>query len=122
MYCPNCGKEIPEGAKFCPDCGHGAGASGDVSASAALMFNKKSEGLALILSLLIPGLGHIYVGQTNRGVMILIGFIVCAILGAFLFVPWIGNLVLWIYGMYDSYKLTDEYNRYLLEHNGQPPW
>lgn len=21
MYCPNCGKELLEGAKFCPDCG-----------------------------------------------------------------------------------------------------
>lgn len=21
MYCPNCGKELPEGSKFCPECG-----------------------------------------------------------------------------------------------------
>ncbi len=22
MYCPNCGKEIPEGYRFCPECGY----------------------------------------------------------------------------------------------------
>lgn len=27
MYCKNCGKEIAEGAKFCPDCGASTGAA-----------------------------------------------------------------------------------------------
>ena len=22
MYCPNCGKEIPDESKFCPECGY----------------------------------------------------------------------------------------------------
>ena len=26
MYCPNCGKQIPEGSKFCPECGMTLGA------------------------------------------------------------------------------------------------
>ena len=25
MYCPNCGKECPEGSNFCPSCGMGIG-------------------------------------------------------------------------------------------------
>ena len=25
MYCPNCGKELPEGSRFCPSCGSATG-------------------------------------------------------------------------------------------------
>ena len=133
MYCPNCGKDIPDGGKYCPDCGYdvssgapipSGGGSGytNTNMNAAMMMNKKSEGLTLILSLLITGLGHIYVGQTNKGIALLIAAILCWILGAFLLFPFIIVVILWIYGMYDSYKLAQEYNRFLLDHNGQPPW
>ncbi len=33
MYCKNCGKEIPEGAKFCPACGTATGAAQKQTAS-----------------------------------------------------------------------------------------
>ncbi len=139
MYCPNCGKDIPDGGKFCPDCGFdvssgapapSGGGSGytntntntNTNVNAAMMMNKKSEGLTLILSLLITGLGHIYIGQTSKGVGLLVAIIICWILTAFLLFPGILVLILWIYGMYDSYKLAKEYNQYLLAHNGQPPW
>lgn len=130
MYCQNCGKEIPEGGRFCPECGFatpngptGSGVpSGCADASSMMMFNKKSEGLALILSLLITGLGHIYAGKTDKGIALLIAQVVCLVVGMFLLVPWVISLVLWIYGMYDSYVITKEYNEYLLAHNGQKPW
>lgn len=125
MYCQNCGKEIPDGAKFCPECGHSStsgAAPGGMDANTAVMFNKKSEGLALILSLLITGLGQIYVGQTTRGIWMLVGAIILWVLTAALLFPGIILVVLWIYGMYDAYKLANDYNHYLLDHNGQPPW
>ena len=81
---------------------------------ASIMVNKKSEALALILSLLIPGLGQIYNGQVSKGAMMIVAAIVCAVL-IFVFFP-IGILyiVLWIYAMYDAFKDAKEYNQYLL--------
>lgn len=133
MYCPNCGKIIPDGGRYCPDCGFDVSAGSPVSRSegsgytntnlnAAMMMNKKSEGLTLLLSFLITGLGHIYVGQTSKGVALLVAAILCWGLGLLFLFPFVIVFILWIYGMYDSYKLAQEYNRALLENNGQPPW
>lgn len=126
MYCSNCGVEIPDGSKFCPERGASVAggaprqSSGPIDSSAALLFNKKSEALALILSLLIPGLGQIYNGQTAKGVVMVVAAIIVAIIGVMLIIPLIVYIVLWIYGMYDAYTTAKEYNRYLLDHNGQP--
>ncbi|MDO5861997.1 MAG: zinc ribbon domain-containing protein [Thermoplasmata archaeon] len=150
MYCSSCGKEIPEGAKFCPECGaqSGSGAgSGGVDANTAIMFNKKSEGLALILSLILPGLGQMYVGRFARGAVMLavsillgigayVGLIAFAgaadghsnpdsmVLGllAFMCLMGLAYLVLWFYAMYDAYTQAKEYNQHLLDHGGQKPW
>lgn len=128
MYCQNCGSQLPDSAKFCDRCGAKVGTDMERSNSnteynmASIMVNKKSEALALILSLLIPGLGQIYNGQVSKGAMMIVAAIVCAVL-TFVFFP-IGILyiVLWIYAMYDAFKDAKEYNQYLLSHNGNPPW
>ena len=128
MYCQNCGSQLPDSAKFCDRCGAKVGMDTERSNSnteynmASIMVNKKSEALALILSLLIPGLGQIYNGQVSKGAMMIVAAIVCAVL-IFVFFP-IGILyiVLWIYAMYDAFKDAKEYNQYLLSHNGNPPW
>ena len=128
MYCQNCGSQLPDSAKFCDRCGAKVGTDTERSNSnieynmASIMVNKKSEALALILSLLIPGLGQIYNGQVSKGAMMIVAAIVCAVL-IFVFFP-IGILyiVLWIYAMYDAFKDAKEYNQYLLSHNGNPPW
>lgn len=121
--------EVPVGSKFCPECGAAIGGGGGprqiggtIDSSAALLFNKKSEALALTLSLLIPGLGQIYNGQTTKGIIMLVAAILVAIVGVLLIIPLIVYVVLWIYGMYDAYTTAKEYNKYLLDHNGQPPW
>ena len=128
MYCQNCGSQLPDSAKFCDRCGAKVGTdteriNGNTEYNmASIMVNKKSEALALILSLLIPGLGQIYNGQVSKGAMMIVAAIVCAVL-IFVFFP-IGILyiVLWIYAMYDAFKDAKEYNQYLLSHNGNPPW
>ena len=128
MCCQNCGSQLPDSAKFCDRCGAKVGTDTERSNSnieynmASIMVNKKSEALALILSLLIPGLGQIYNGQVSKGAMMIVAAIVCAVL-IFVFFP-IGILyiVLWIYAMYDAFKDAKEYNQYLLSHNGNPPW
>lgn len=89
-YCSNCGDEIDYNAEICPKCG-----VRQMSRSAS---SEKNEVLALVLSFLLPGLGHIYLGLTRKGLTLLI----IAIVGAFLlFIPYI---IAWVYGMYDSYQ------------------
>ncbi len=86
------------------------------------MINKKSEGLALILSFLIPGLGQIYVGKSSAGALMIVAAVILGMTTALLILPGIIYIALWIYGMYNAYVEAKEYNRYLLDHNGNPPW
>lgn len=127
MYCQNCGAQLPDSATYCDRCGnrvgeHSGGARGLDNQMASIMVNKKSEALALILSLIIPGLGQIYIGQSIRGILMFVMIFIIAILTMFFVLFGILYIVLWLYAMYDAFKGAKEYNRYLLEHNGQPPW
>ena len=56
----------------------------------------KNPVLAMVLSLIIPGLGQIYLGKTKRGLIIL--------LTCWLIVPW-------IYGIIDAYQTAKEINK-----------
>ena len=89
-YCSNCGSEIDFKAEICPKCG--------VRQTSAGTSSDKNEILALILSFILPGLGHFYLGLPKKGAILL----VLAIIGVFLFVfPY---LIVLVYTMYDAYK------------------
>ncbi|MDP2666042.1 MAG: hypothetical protein Q8P05_00895 [Candidatus Diapherotrites archaeon] len=60
--------------------------------------------VAVIASFILPGLGHFTKGQFTKGILILIA----GILSAFLMLLLIGFIlypIVWIYGMYDAYKI-----------------
>jgi TM2 domain-containing membrane protein YozV len=62
----------------------------------------KSPGIALVLSLLLPGVGQMYNGQVGKGIAFLIGYIVTI----FIFLFWI----VWIWAMIDAYTTAKEMN------------
>ena len=65
---------------------------------------RKDPTLACLLNLLLLGTGHIYLGQTGKGVLILaIGIV----LGMFV---WIAAVPLIIWAMYDAYKTAKKMN------------
>ena len=72
----------------------------------------KSPGIALLLSLLIPGVGQMYNSQVAKGILMLIGWIL-------LWFVWLG-WVIWIWAMIDAYQeakhLNYEFNRRLARH------
>lgn len=88
-FCKQCGKEIPEGARFCPYCGADQGAYVPPPPQAGL--ETKNSGLAAVLALVLGffgiwGVGHIYVGKIGKGIALLIlGIILQWVIGFFVF-------------------------------------
>ena len=68
-YCPYCGAQIEYKYSVCPSCGKPQPPIEGVMA--AQIRSKKNPWLAFILSLLVTGVGQIYVGRTLRGIAFL---------------------------------------------------
>ncbi|MEJ2625738.1 MAG: GYF domain-containing protein [Pseudolabrys sp.] len=62
----------------------------------------KSPGIALLLSLLICGVGQMYNGQVGKGILMLVG----CILAWFILLGWI----VWIWSMVDAYQTAKKMN------------
>jgi len=110
MFCYNCGNEIPDSAKFCPKCGAKLKDEVDkrnidngFNSQNRNEFKQSFKGrdiyryekrelknpwIALILSLLIVGLGQIYNGEVKKGLEMLVAAILSGLLslGTFWFV------------------------------------
>lgn len=72
-------------------------------------FGPKSPGVALILSLLICGVGQIYNGQIAKGILMFIGLIVMIGTGVFIF-PIFLAVAIWIWSMVDAYHQAKAIN------------
>lgn len=82
---------------------------------------RKEPAIAVLISFFIPGVGHLYAGDTNTGVLLLaiyLGILIFdfilafTIIGILLFVLTIpASLIVWIYAMVDSYGKATAYNR-----------
>ncbi|MCG7840960.1 MAG: hypothetical protein MIO87_03505 [Methanomassiliicoccales archaeon] len=137
-YCSKCGNQIREGGSFCDRCGapSAAGYAGlhqesanpyDHSVTYTWAVDRKEPIIAVILSLLLPGLGQIYVGRVMRGIIIIIlmSLVGLAIVpGLFLvnmdnhfgFVWWsvtaiVVYLVFFVIQVVDAYRCAEEHNR-----------
>jgi TM2 domain-containing membrane protein YozV len=106
-YCFNCGHEIGGNLKFCPQCGQDL--SGKVANRNASP-NQKSTLLAVILSVLLPGLGQIYLGLDHKGAIFLIAYIISAIL-ILLLIGFILCPVLWIWALVDTIMSANAINK-----------
>jgi TM2 domain-containing membrane protein YozV len=78
---------------------------------AQLMTVRKNEAISVILTIILAGLGHLYLGKIKRGLLFLVITIILFAIGAFLlFIP---TLIWYLYCIYDSYNLTKKYNETL---------
>lgn len=73
MFCKNCGKEIEDGVKFCPECGQQL--DGEVRTKQVVIVKKerepKSQFVAIVLCLLfgLVGFHDFYLGKNGAGVL-----------------------------------------------------
>ena len=93
-YCTNCGSEINFKAELCPNCGVRQTSS---------VSSEKNVWVAVLLSLLIVGLGHFYLGLPKKGALLLIITVISWALIAVAIGIVLYPLVL-IYGIYDVYQ------------------
>ncbi len=122
MFCSNCGHEMKPDEGACEICGTKAGhtpQTGNPNPSNYKM-NIKSEVLAILISVLLPGLGILYAGQA-KGVIYFFGFVIFSVIMFFLPLGFIFVFLGWLFLIYKSYETARNYNRYLMT-NGHPPW
>lgn len=128
-------KQLDEGSDFCSNCGTKINPSAESSYEQQnqnsgnnnqqstqsyttyeqpnIVRNEKNAGLAAVLSFLIIGLGQIYNGEIAKGLILLIVSYLCIAL-AFLIVPLIVGIILWIYAIYDAYDTAKKINEGLI--------
>ena len=116
MFCPKCGKQIEVTDQFCPSCGCSiSNASAQDFAPTRVSAPTKNVAVALILSVIIPGLGQIYCGKVLKGILFLV-------ISVFFLVGFsLIGLVIWIFNIYDTYKTVQTYNESIYR-TGNPPW
>ena len=113
VICGSCGTLLDRSWVTCPTCG--------ARASAPALRSRKSKWAAAVLAALVPGLGHIYLGQYAKGALYLAGAggltflgldLDLTVIGAALGVPMeMGALGLWAHGIWSAYhtaKLMEE--------------
>ncbi len=98
------GEEIGEErkTKYCPKCGVRV-------KEAPTYIEKKSTGIAAVLSFVFVGLGQIYNGQIGKGIMFMIIGIIL-VLTMFILIGFILYPLFWIYNIYDTYSTAEKIN------------
>ena len=97
-YCTNCASEIDVNAVICPNCG-----------VRVANLEEKSVGVAALLSIIFPGLGHLYVGLNNKCLTFIIAYIVSAIL-CVIIIGIVLVIIVWIWALVDIIKSTEAIN------------
>lgn len=70
----------------------------------------RNPGIAAVLSFFWTGVGQIYNGEIVKGIMlILIQMVNVALM--FILIGFITYPIVWIWGMYDAYKVAERMNR-----------
>lgn len=67
--------------------------------------SEKNPTIALVLSILLAGLGHIYIGDTKKGLIFIVAIIIVGIALSMIGMPWIA-WVISLYAAYDVYQIT----------------
>lgn len=103
-FCPHCGTMIPYGEAYCPACGEPQPPLEGVRRRPV-----KKTWVAVLLSLLVTGLGHLYLGRWRRGLALLGVTLAMGVVASLYFtydqVMYVG-LFFALFAAYDAYSLS----------------
>ncbi|MBQ6099708.1 zinc ribbon domain-containing protein [Methanobrevibacter sp.] len=111
-YCSNCGFELNGDFKFCPNCGYDLKnrvVNNNANRNVVNAYEEKNIVLAIILSVIFPGLGQFYLNLNHKGIIFLIGYIVSAFL-VFFVIGFLLVFVIWIWALVDTIQSTNALN------------
>jgi len=115
MYCEKCGQELKPNTKFCGQCGVDVNSlsveniqqprelSGAIGSDKKVYAEQKKPVVALILSLLIVGVGQFYNGDIKKGGIMLIVAIATGVFSA-----WVLWVVVSLWSAYDAYNVATQ--------------
>ncbi len=109
-FCYNCGAKLSCNFKFCPECGQNLRSDIIKTKTTQASSKEKSTLLAVILSVLLPGLGQIYLGLDNKGAIFLIGYVISAIL-ILLIIGFLLVIIIWVWALIDTIISANALNR-----------
>ena len=123
-FCPNCGSQVRDGVKFCDKCGtqmpavannqnNSNNSNLNVANYMAYKSSEKSMGVAILISFFLTGLGIVYAGNVEKGLIFFIGTFLTNLICLFIFPPvifYIIALILWIAGLILTYNEVNEAN------------
>ncbi|MBR4447270.1 zinc ribbon domain-containing protein [Methanobrevibacter sp.] len=109
-FCYNCGAKLTGDFKFCPECGQDLKAKVTKSNRTVTSSEEKNVLLAVILSVILPGLGQIYLGLDNKGAIFLIAYVISAIL-ILILIGLLLCVIIWIWALIDTIISANSINK-----------
>ena len=119
MFCVKCGAEIEESHEFCPKCGNKKNES---KTKFERPIEWKSVPLAIVLSFILSGLGHLYIEQIKKGIIFVGIGLALWIFSIFEVFALLASIPFWGWVIYDSYKQVKLYNKFVEENGKKPEW
>jgi len=145
IFCINCGKKNPQGAKFCGGCGSSTNSpppnspppnSPPPNSPPPNNYNQyqrpmqwKNESTVLLITVIFGifgygGIGHIYLGKIGKGIVLLIVgtiLLVISVILLFMMMPFV--IVLWIFAIWVVFNARSDCRKYneTMERTGRPP-
>ncbi len=108
-FCSVCGYKINPNVKICTNCGSKIDAMAKVCVHCGAEVIQKKPIVALILSMIFPGLGQFYNNQNHKAITIIIGNVISVIF-FLLLIGFILAILIWIYSMYDAFTSAKAIN------------
>ena len=111
-FCRNCGAIISDRAEICPECGVRQRPPPNSSLDRVVddLLGGGNPFVAAVLSAVVPGLGQLYNRELTKGLAFIVGSMLAA-LSTLVFVGIVLYPAVWVYAIYDAYKVADRQSR-----------